>query len=155
MSRDDPFETWHLYPELKSSLSPQERAKLDVQARTALDELQRFLDDPPPRGNLGDVRIGLLPQAYGLPRDQVLRAQELYPRVVAKGGAGNIHVQEDLLELIAATQDPISIPFWLDIVNLARPRDSFTTKRRTYAAAGLGRLAIQTNSAEAYAALRH
>ena len=76
-------------------------------------------------------------------------------RVVAKGGAGNTYMQENLLELIATTQDPVSIPFWLDIVNLARPRDSFTTKRRTYAAASLARLAIQTNSAEAYAALRH
>jgi len=39
-------------------------------------------------------------------------------------------------------------------VNLAPPRDSFATKRRTYAAAGLARLAIQAASAEAYAALR-
>ena len=76
MSRDDPLETWHLDGEILRSLSPQRRAQLDAQARAALDELQRFLDDPPPRGNLGDVRIGLLPEAYGLPRDQVLRAQE-------------------------------------------------------------------------------
>jgi hypothetical protein len=155
MSRDDPLETWHLDPELNNMLTPQRRTLLDAQARTALDELQGFLDDPPPRGSLGDVRIGSLPDAYGLPHDQVLRAQGLYSRVVAKGGPGNTYVQENLLELIATTQDPASIPFWLDIVNLARPRDSFTTKRRTYAAASLARLAIQTDSAGAYAALGH
>jgi len=154
MSRDDPLETWHLDPELKRALPPERRVQLDAEARALLDELQRFLDHPPPRGNLGDVRIGLLPEAYGLPRDQVLRAQDLYRRVVATGGSGNTYVQENLLELIAATEDPASIPFWLDIVNLAPPRDSFATKRRTYAIAGLARLAIQANLPEAYAALR-
>lgn len=159
MSRDDPFETWHIDPELKRSISPQRRAQLDAEARTALDELQQFLDHPPSRGNFGDVRIGLLPESYGLPPDQVLRAQDLYRRVVAVGGAGNTYVQENLLELLAATEDPTSIPFWLDIVNLARPRDSFATKRRTYAVAALARLAIRGNPTgtfslpETYAAL--
>ncbi len=154
MSRDDPFEKWDIDPELKRAISPQRRAQLDAEARTTLDQLQELLDSPPPRRNLWDVRIGLLPEALGLPRDQVARAQDLYRRVVAMGGEGNTYVQEHLLDLLAATEDPASIPFWLDIVNLARLRDSFATKRRIYAIAALARLAIASDLPEAYTALR-
>jgi hypothetical protein len=153
MSRDDPFEKWDIDPKLKRSLSPQRRAQLDGETRAALDELQQFLDHPPPRRSFWDVRIGLLLQSRGLPSDQLARAQDLYRRVVETGGAGNTYVQEHLLDLLAATEDSASIPFWLDIVNLARPRDSFATKRRTYAVAALARLAICSNLPETYAAL--
>lgn len=154
MSRDDPFEKWDIDPEIKRALSSQKRAQLDVEARAVLDQLQRFLDHPPPRRNFWDVRIGLLPESCGLPPDQLARAQDLYRRVVATGGEGNTYVQEHLLDLLAATEDPASIPFWLEIVNLARPRDSFATKRRIYAVAALARLAIRSNLPETYAALR-
>ena len=121
MSRDDPFEKWDIYPKLKRSLSPQRRAQLDAEARVALDELQQFLDHPPPRRSFWDVQIGLLPQSYALTPNLVSRAQDLYRRIVATGGAGNTYLQEHLLDHLAATEDSASIPFWLDIVNLARP----------------------------------
>lgn len=154
MRRDDPLEMWDIDSEFRRALSPEQRAQFDAQARGALDHLQEFLDQPPKRRNLWDVRLGLLHRPYGLPHDQVTRAQELYRRIVQVGGIGNVYAQETLLELIAATEDPNSIPFWLDLVNLARPRDTFSARRRTIALAALARLALDTESPEAYAALR-
>ena len=82
------------------------------------------------------------------------RAQDLYHRVFVTGGTGNTLVQEELLNLIAATEDPTSVPFWVEVLDLSRPRDAFAGKRRTLALAALARLAIRRNAPAAYAALR-
>jgi hypothetical protein len=82
------------------------------------------------------------------------RAQELYRRVFEAGGTGNMYIQEALLTLIAATEDPASIPFWLEILELSRPRDQFANQRRTLALAALARLVIQRNAPAACDALR-
>lgn len=153
MWRNDPFRLWRTDAELKRSFSPQERDRFDAASRAAIDRLEQFLDHPPPRANFWNVHFGGVPESFGLPKDQVFRAQDLYRRIVAVGGAGNHYAQETLLGLVAATHDPASIPFWLEIVNLARPRESFATQRRTYAVAALARLAIG-NVPEAVAALR-
>ena len=90
----------------------------------------------------------------GLASADLARAQELYRGVVAAGGAGSMLTQEGLLDLISATQDPVSVPFWLEILDLNRPRDQFSNKRRMLALASLARLAARKNESVAYKALR-
>jgi hypothetical protein len=59
-----------------------------------------------------------------------------------------------LLEIIASAKDLASIPFWLEILDISRPRDSFAEKRRIYALAALARIAIRHNAPEGYEPLR-
>jgi len=92
--------------------------------------------------------------AVALAPADLARALDLYRRVYVTGGTGNTYVQEGLLNLIAATEDPASVPFWVEILDLSRPRDAFTGRRRTLALAALACLAIRRNEPVAYAALR-
>jgi hypothetical protein len=127
------------------------------QMQTALDELEALLDNPAARAtdlhfvgyklSMGQGVVGLLPADRA-------RAETLYRRVFGAGGAGSQGMQEGLLLLLAATEDPASIPFWLEIVDWNRPRDQTGAIRRRIAPAALARLAALRNAPEAYAALR-
>jgi hypothetical protein len=63
-------------------------------------------------------------------------------------------MQEALLNLIAASEEPSSIPFWLHILDRTKPRDQFRVQRFTMALAALARLAIRRHEVAAYNALR-
>ncbi|HET7081394.1 MAG TPA: hypothetical protein VFM49_28530 [Chloroflexia bacterium] len=127
------------------------------QIAAALDTLETLLDNPSARTNdlysagfrlsMGQGVVGLLPEDRA-------RAEALYRRVFAAGGAGSRYMQEGLLLLLAATEDAASIPFWLEIVDWNRPRDQAGAIRRRIAPAALARLAARRNVPEAYAALR-
>jgi len=155
---DEPLEIWLMRDEAEheARLSARRRESL-VEMQAALDQLQEMLDHPPAKGvNLMDSRVyGLgIWSMVRLPSKEIARAEKLYRRVYTTGGSGTTYVQEGLLFIIGASRQPASIPFWLETLNLSRPRDSFSTKRRTLALAALAYLAAHDN-AEAEGALAH
>jgi len=90
----------------------------------------------------------------GLAAEDLPRAQDLYFRVFKTGGAGNLFAQRSLLHLIAATEDPSCIPFWLRVLELTRPREQFRKERRVLVLAALARLGIQRDEPTAHKTLR-
>ncbi len=142
---DDPLEIWLMRDEVEheARLITSRNESL-AEMRAALDQLQAMLDHPPVKGaNLMNSRVyglGIWSMAR-LPPEEITRVEELYRRVYVTGGTGSTYVQEGLLFIIGASCQPASIPFWLETLDLSRPRDSFTTKRRTLAIAALAYLA--------------
>lgn len=151
MSRDDPLERWLLWSQW--GVNPEIVAKVQTHAHAALNRLADLLAPSPERPDMSDIglwadgSVGLLPGDLPLARD-------LYHRVFKTGGTGSLLMQEWLLNLIAATEDPASVPFWLETLELSRPRDQFAKKRQMMALAALARLAIERDTPTAYDALR-
>jgi hypothetical protein len=120
----------------------------------ALERLSRLLETGEPLNDRTTRALGL-PYSAGFvalaPADVPL-AQDLYRRVSATRGARR-WIQDTLLDLIAVTEDPASIPFWRALLDLTQSRDQYTPRRRAYAAAALARLAIGQDSPAALAAL--
>ncbi|MBL7063123.1 MAG: plasmid pRiA4b ORF-3 family protein [Anaerolineae bacterium] len=136
-------------------MPPEIVAQHQAEVHAALDRLAEFLDNPPPkRPNMSSVELWDWEGMVGFAPADLSRAQDLYRRVYVTGGAGSTLIQESLLNLIAATEDPESIPFWLEILDLGRPRDQFAKKRRVLALAALARLAIRRDVPAAYDGLR-
>lgn len=151
MRRNDPLDEWLIHSEY--GIPAKRLLKLQHETHTALEELTAYLDHPPKRANLMDVRLGMWNDT-GLAQTDLAKAQDLYRRVYVTGGTGNLHAQEELLNLIGFTQDSATIPFWLELLDLSRPRDSFTMKRRTMALAALALLVIRAQDPAAVTALR-
>jgi hypothetical protein len=152
MSKSEPLEEWLFLTETTPPAHIIAGRRAEV--RAGLERLAQFLDTPSTRRrNMADVQL-LCFGAAGLDAADVPRTQELYRRVYATGGKGNQLVQESLLELMALTSEPHSIPFWSETCSLSRPHDTFTPRRRTLALAALALLAIRRNAPEAHAALR-
>lgn len=153
MYRDDPLEGWLYYDSVR--VRPKVIEQRRAEAHAGLNELSDFLDNPPPkRADMGNVSLPGRWNVGGLPPGDLTRAQELYRRVFDRGGTGNTIIQEELLYLIANSRDPTSIPFWIEMLQLSKPRDRFARRRRTMALAALARLAIGLDVPEAYEALR-
>jgi hypothetical protein len=150
MDHDDPLWLCLLRSELDPGLVADHQDKLCA----ALDRLEAYLDDPPKRPNLMDVTPRFWDTLGGFDPDDLPRAQALYRRVVETGGTGTTYVQEALLELIAAAQDPDSIPFWLEILDIHRRRDAFVGQRRVTALSALALLAMRQDDPTAREALR-
>ena len=65
-----------------------------------------------------------------VPPEDLAFAQCLYMKLVQQGGAGNTAVQESLLDLVGGACDVSSLPFWQETLDINRPRDNFSRKRR-------------------------
>src|SRR5262249_5026335 len=122
MNHDDPLDTWLLVRRV-NEFDPKDVARRQAEAHEALDQLTNVLDNPPVRWT-GMRYAGLWGSwnAVGFAPVDLARAQELYRQVYITGGAGSSYIQESLLSQIAAAEDPTSIPFWLEILDLSRPR---------------------------------
>jgi hypothetical protein len=154
MGNDEPLDGW-----LLSGIWGQDNQKIDEhQARMHrdLEQLADHLDNPPAGKKLDFYRSAMLDFAgmIGVAAADVPRAEDLYLRVVASGGTGSQYVQEELLNLLSGAEDERTVPFWVGLIDLKRPRDRFAARRRTRALASLARLAIHRNVPAAYAALR-
>ncbi len=133
-------------------MSPRD-PRLDGEARSCLRRLRTLLNSAESK-KVDLMRSGIGPWSLRpVPPADLPAAHELYRRVVERGGSGSSYVQVGLLEMIASTCDPLSTAFWLEILDLKRPRDSFAGRRRTYALAALALAAIRLNAGEAYDAL--
>ena len=153
MRNDEPLEGWLEFSDIEHS--PEEAAEQQARLRLGLDRLAAWLDRPPQgkRRSMADLSIPAWSATIGFAPQDVSRAQELYRRVYATGGPGNSYVQENLLELLAGAEDVRSILFWVEMVDLVRPRDHFAARRRILAMAALARLAALQDQPAAYAAL--
>lgn len=154
MYDEDPLSGWVVLNKM-SGMYPDVVAQRRMEARATLDKITQYLDNPPPRGiNYGNTQIDFWGmRGVDLPPDDLSRAQQLYIRVWETGGPGNSFAQEGLLQMIGTSQNPDSIPFWHTVFDLTRPRDTFSTRRRTLAAAALALLALEYEEPTAYAAL--
>ena len=152
MRDKDPLESW-LYLD-RARRYDEMPAEFYEHSRAALGRLSTLLEAPiSKKVNLAESGIYECSRNALAPSD-LSRACELCRRVVARGGSGSTFVQEGLLEMIASAKDLASIPFWLEILDISRPRDSFAEKRRVYALAALARIALRRNAPEGYEPLR-
>ncbi len=147
----EPLEEWLLWHTHEPT--PDERARREVEVNLALDRLEAYLDNPPPKPKRNMDSVNFYGFSWGLADEDVPRVQELYPRVVEAGGTGSSYVQESLLNLVADREDPETIPFWLSLLDLKRPRDMFRVRRQTIALAALARMGIKGKVPEAVEAL--
>jgi hypothetical protein len=125
------------------------------QLQETLNELETYLAEPPEKINYGKLHLGALrwPVPTALPAQVVTRTESLYRRVYELGGTGNTYTQEGLLNLIALAQDADSVPFWLEILSFAKPRDAFRQRRFTQGLSALALMAIQKELPAAYQGL--
>lgn len=152
MSREDPLEIW-LSPNT-NKLAPEVVAKRQAEAHAALDRLTDLVNKSPrKRADVSRAELWGWWGTVALTSVDLARAQELYRRIYILGGIGSKLVQEGLLNMISATEDPVTIPFWMEILDLNRPRDAFAGKRRILALATLARLFIRLNESLAGEAL--
>lgn len=160
MHEEEPLEGWLYFDALSSEPGLERRVRDD--AREALDLLEALLSSPADaKINYDNARLYGL-GSYGggrLAPEECARVPQLYHKVWQRGGNGSAHAQEQLLQALALARDPAAIPFWVALLDLTKPRDQFTTRRRILALSALALLAIRADSADAYAsldaALRH
>lgn len=148
---DDPLGNWLLYAGMQ--FPAVEVRRVQDQLHDGLDKLAAMLDDPDSKRRLTESGINMFVTAP-LPAQDVPRAQELYRRVYMAGGNGTNWVQEGLLGALALAADPDAVPFWVEVLELNKPREQFAPKRRELAVAGLAFLAIRRGEPAAYETLR-
>lgn len=136
MREDDPLKGW-LYM----------RESLDDPVRRQYRETTTALYLQPPRSGTSEH------DGEQIDLHDVMKAQTVFRQVFEAGGPGSIIAQEVLLDLIATVADPRSLPFWIELIDYRRPRESFYKRRRTIIFAALAFLAIQRNTTEVYDAL--
>ncbi|HFQ93332.1 MAG TPA: plasmid pRiA4b ORF-3 family protein [Anaerolineae bacterium] len=150
----DPLEGWLSTP--LGELSPQRIRELQTEAHEGLETLAAYLDNPPRRPDLRDGMRGLFWLRYspaGFASADVPRAQAVYRRIFEMGGAGSMDAQRAVLTLLGGSADPQTVPFWLEMVDLTKPRDKFRQERVTLSLAALALIAIRRDEAAAYDAL--
>ena len=157
MTPEDPLADWLLT--LPMETIPSERiTQIQAELCAGLDELNAYLNEQASRRvDLRDVGRKLYWGRHsfiGFTPADLPRACETYRRIFAREISGSVEVQAMLLNLIAASEDATSVPFWLDALTLYKQRDVFRPQRQTIALAALARLAIRHNEPEAYEALR-
>lgn len=156
MFGDDPLEEWLVYREMKREGEGDDVWEYSTNRfREGLDRLGSLLDETASK-KVDYHTTGISPYWSGLivlsPAD-LATARNLYWSVAKTGGTGSTYAQEGLLKAIATTAHPSSIPFWLEVLDFSRPRDSFAKTRRNLALAAIAFLAITQNNAAAYEAL--
>ena len=137
---DDPLERWLYRSESRTN---RKFAAVQLHAtQIALEKLETYLRQPDRKTSLYGLGLPDYVHPGLLPRAEVAWAEKLYGPLYQTGGNGSTYAQESLLSLIAGSRYPASIPFWLELLDLSRPRDSFSTQRRTWALAALAYLAL-------------
>ena len=146
MRKETPLDEWIAVDSSEFRLPAKLVEQRIAEVHAGLDQLEHMLDNPPPpkRYNLMDVRLSA---RWGgmLAIEDLSRTQKLYRRVYETGGTGSLYIQEELLELIARTADATTIPFWLGLLDLNKPRDTFANKRRDLVCSALGLLMFHDN----------
>lgn len=154
MRSDEPLEGWLFYVRMLDE--GESIPRRPGEARKALDLLAATIAAVP-EGPVNYNRVrGRVPSVYTnywLTPDETLDAQRLFFQVWERGGTGSSHVVDGLLQAIALATQPVSIPFWRQLLDLIRPREKAVTERRVMALAALALLAVARNNDEAYAAL--
>jgi len=119
---DNSLSTWLFHDELCKPAKNTGKA-----TDAALTAMEAELAKPKP--DFLRLRVALS-KAHGLSTKQVERAQALYLRLWATSATGKGRAEEDLLSVVAHAADPVSIPFWKEVMALRRARDTFAAQRR-------------------------
>ena len=138
-------------------ITPQRIRELQLEAHEGLEALAAYLDNPPERPDLRDGMRGLVWLRYspaGFAPADVPHAQETYRRIFEGGGTGVTDAQRAVLTLLGGSADPHIVPFWLEMVDLTKPRDMFRQERVTISLAALALIAVRHDVPAAYDALR-
>lgn len=124
--------------------------------RSDLERLDAWLRQPPPqekkRRTMPDVNTAYL-SGVQLAHADLPFVTDLYRRVVASSGGGKTYVEQALLYLLAMTPDPELVPFFVELLDLAPPRDRGGAQRREMALAVLGLRVYRNDDPAALAAL--
>src|ERR1700694_2577174 len=123
--RDGPFERWLIRLMARPELDPEIVRRSEAIAHDGLQKLAAALDNPPRKGLNYDDAARFVFQSFSFHRDDLPQAHRLYHRIFSTQGIGSTYVQEEFLNVIAQTGDPVSIPFWVGLLDLTRPRDHF------------------------------
>ncbi|NTV64482.1 MAG: plasmid pRiA4b ORF-3 family protein, partial [Oscillochloris sp.] len=154
MREDEPLESWLFRVENNKQYPPTPR-DLELN-RTALSQFNDALAaQPEGRLNYSGLPIHTLGRysSATLIGDQIDHAQQLFLQVWRRGGTRANYAMDVLLDSIALAMDVGSVPFWKQLLDLSRPRDQSTTRRRTYALAALALLAIVVGDEQAHQSL--
>ncbi len=107
MRIDDPLEDWLLLyayrPE--ADLAERQRREIGYVGRQLLTERGQSLPETDGRTTLDFL-------------------QELFRQIYAAGGPGTTLLQEEILTTLGRAAEPSTIPFWIETLNLSRPRGS-------------------------------
>lgn len=115
-----------------------------------LDVLRRVLDGPDAKRDFHPVRgFTRFDAPHRLPDELLATAESLLLRVVEASGSRKVALEEGLLRTIAFTASPASLPLFERLLAYMRPRDAFTTTRRTWAVAGVALIAARHRNGEA------
>ena len=140
MRYSDPLERWlslgddTTFPELAA-------VRLQI-AHAALNKLEAYLRQPNKKTRLHDIGAIDYVVPSQMPGTDVARAEKLYRQLYEICGNGSLYAQDGILALIASSRYSESIPFWLEVLDWSRPRDTFSTQRRIRALAALAYLAL-------------
>lgn len=162
MLSQDPLDKWYFYYTIhqkEGQQLPRPDAKL---IHDTMDKLAAFLEksqkSKEKKVSFDSFRYDIFKQSYGRVHidDQELLAkiQQVYRNVFHARGSGINSLQESLLELIAQSTDPSTIPFWQELLDFKRQYDSFAKERKKMALAALAFIALVHNDTAAYAALQ-
>ncbi|WP_255603675.1 hypothetical protein [Oscillochloris sp. ZM17-4] len=123
--------------------------------RTSFAQLAKALAGPP---GTKQRLSGLLPPVpelapITLPPSDREYAQQLVVSLAKRNTKDAAKVEAFLLNWLGYTQAPEAIPFWQSLLDLKRARDSFASRRQSFALSALTLLAIKQGDSAAYAAL--
>jgi hypothetical protein len=146
----DPLQNWLLYTSVARTPDKREQELL----RQDLAQLEAWLDAPAEskRPEMPDVHVGWYRSAR-IATGELPHVRDLYRRVFAMSGAGKSFVEEGLLSLLAYSLDLSNIPFFVELLDLATPRDRLAAQRRQLALAALALLALRSDDMAPVAAL--
>ena len=125
---------------------------LQQEMRELLRGLERYVAQTP-RERVDFYAAEHPPLWAHVPQEDLPRAQALYVTLAQMGGTGTTMMQEDILRCIALTRDEVTVPFWVEMLDLRIPREKFRHARRLRATAALALLIIQRDSSDAAEAL--
>ncbi len=119
-----------------------------------LDALSAELDQPKPSSRRYYPLLFDTLFPIRVPPELQRRAEALYLHLWHNRGALKQATEEGLLTVLGFTADPASIPFWHQVIGLSRVGDSFASRRRALAVAGLAYTALLHQESTALEALR-
>jgi len=151
MSDRDPLEDWVFHTQIQPALSRQ--AGKDLQQD--LKKLEQWLAAPlaGKRREVPRVRGARWDLSARLEPPDIPRVQDLYRRLVPETGNGKSYAEEALLNLLALALDPSTIPFFVDMLDYAPPRDKLSARRRELSLAALALLVYRRDDRTALEAL--
>ncbi|RMH00314.1 MAG: hypothetical protein D6706_04290 [Chloroflexi bacterium] len=161
MSRLDPLKDWLLDIAIMNEMPAQRQNQLRTEISQGIGRLVQYLQNNPsttshkwrevcPELFFLGTRSSIIPDPTDIPNLKLAYRTLIHHPQTQE----NTLVQEIILHLLAAAEEASLIPFWLELLDINRPRDILRHQRYTLALAALSRMAIHKGEDEAFEALR-